>query len=486
MRFARVLLLCCAAGCGSAPPATTPDDDPDAVDVRWGDEYDGVLEDTDLERVPATSLRTSASLDVLVAHADHAANARAVKSIAASARTVHAGARYRESTYGRAGAVDVFDLAWLEHLVVGAMRPVVGEGALVASARELGTPSPRATPVVSVLRATSSSSLWGSVLGAGATIATGPARLSTAAWRPHDDDSTWTAWSGVEWHWWRTTIGASYGRTVGRKEGSASLVASRTFRDAFVAVETARAGSQVAYAVRALAGEDAVWRASFAGGAAVAPDTPAGSSRRDRRLAVLERRDRWRGIGSRVAASSIVRREAVSEERRRRIDWDVNTRVDENAHVEAGVRFTENVTVEIPSLLQPGQTKDSDEWRARVALRVRERPSPAMEVEHTFRIDLVQAGNDAGFAATWRGAVRREPVDLGIQASAWGLRPGQLGYLGRSGLPGSSVFTTISGGGSDLSVVLRAALGPHAGVAAEWRKNAAGDEGVLVGASLRW
>jgi hypothetical protein len=485
-RVARVLLLCCAAGCGSAPPATTPTDDPDAVDVRWGDEYDGVLEDTDLERAPATPSRRSASLDVLVALADHAANARAVKSIAASARTTHAGARYRESPYGRAGAVDVFDVAWLEHLVVGAMRPVVGEGALVASARELGTPSPRATPVVSALRTTSSSSLWGSVLGAGATVAIGPARLSTAAWRPHDDDSTWTAWSGVEWHWWHTTIGASYGRSARQGEGAASVVASHTFRDAFVALETARAASHVAYAVRALAGENAAWRASFAGGAAVAPDTPAGSSRRDRRTAVLERGDRWRGIASRLSASSVVRHEAASEERRRRIDWDVNTRVDDNAHLEAGVRFTENTTVEAPSPLQPGAVGEIDEWRARVALRVREHPSPAMEVEHAFRIDWVQAGNDAGFAATWRGAFRREPVDLGIQASAWGLRPGQLGYLGRSGLPGSSVFTTISGGGSDLSIVLRGALGSHAGVAAEWRKNAAGDEGVLLGASLRW
>jgi hypothetical protein len=324
------------------------------------------------------------------------------------------------------------------------------------------------------------------VLGAGVTIAAGSARVVTAAWRPHDDDSTWTAWSGIEWRFSRTTVGVAYGRTTRRSEGAMSVVASRAFRDAFVAMEGARAGSHVACAARVVAGEDAAWRASFAGGAAVAPETPAGSARRDRRMAVLERRDRWRGLGSRLTASSIVRREGPSEERRRRIDWDVNARVDDGARVEAGVRVTENAAAEVPSLLDPGRVDENTEWRARVALRVRERPSPTMEVEHVFRFDWVQAGDAPGFAATWRGILRRGPIDFGIQTSAWGLKSGQLGYLGRAGLPGSSAFTTISGGGSDLSILLRAAVGSHAGVAAEWRRHASGDEAVLVGASLRW
>jgi len=489
-RVARFLLACLVVGCGSAPPATPPGEvrDPNTVDVRWGDEYDGVLEDTDLESVPTStgSSRTSASLDVLVALADDAANGQALRSVAASARFAHAGGRYRESASGRAGAVDVFDVAWLEHLVVGAIRPVVGEGALVASARELGSPSPRATPSVSVLRATPSSSLWGSVLGAGATIAAGPVRVVTAAWRPHDDDSTWTVWSGVEWRFARTTFGAAYGRTVRRTESAASVVASRAFRDAFVALEAAHTGSNVAYAARVVAGEDAAWRASFGGGAAAAPETPAGSSRRDRRRAVLERRDRWRGLGSRLTASSIMSREAGREERRRRIDWDMDTRVDDGASVEAGVRMSESASMEAPSLLVPASVDEDGELRARVALRVRERPSQTMEVEHVFRIDWVKTEVAPGLAATWRGVLRRGPIDVGLQASAWALRSGQLGYLGRAGLAGSSAFTTISGGGSDLSVIVRAAAGSHAGVAVEWRRKASGDEGVLLGASLRW
>jgi hypothetical protein len=109
-----------------------------------------------------------------------------------------------------------------------------------------------------------------------------------------------------------------------------------------------------------------------------------------------------------------------------------------------------------------------------------------MDVEHVFRIDCVQAGGAPGFAASWRGALRRGPVDVGVQASAWGLKAGQLGYLGRAGLPGASAFTTISGGGSDLSLMVRAAVGRHAGVAVEWRRRASGDEAVLLGSSLRW
>jgi hypothetical protein len=489
-RVARWLVLCWVAGCAGAPAAPPADEsrDPDAVEVRWGDEYDGVLEDGDLEGAPTwtSSRRASASLDALVALAEDAANLQTVRSVAASARLAHAGARYRESAYGRAGAVEVSEVACLRSLVVGAIRPVVGEGALVASARELGSPSPRATPFVSVLRATPSSSVWGSVLGAGATVAAGPARLLTAAWRSHDDDSTWTAWSGAEWHFARTTVGAAYGRTMRRTEGATSVVVSRAFGDAFVAAEVARAGSRVAYAARIVAGEDRAWRASLAGGAAAAPETPAGSSPRDRHSAVLERRDRWRGLGSRLTASSVARREAASEQRRRRIDWEVNTPVDDGASIEAGVRFTENDVVAAPSLLATGNVDESGEWRARVALRVRERPTPTMDVEHVFRIDCVQAGGAPGFAASWRGALRRGPVDVGVQASAWGLKAGQLGYLGRAGLPGASAFTTISGGGSDLSLMVRAAVGRHAGVAVEWRRRASGDEAVLLGSSLRW
>lgn len=471
------------------PPAAPPDDgrDADAVDVRWGDEYEGVHEDADLEGAPTStnSSRSSAALDVLMGLADDAADAHALRSIAASARSAHAGARYRESAYGRAAAFDVFNVARLQHLVVGAMRPAVGEGALVASARELGSPSPRASPV-STLRATSSSSLWGSVLGASATIAAGSARFVTAAWHPHDDDSTWTAWSGIEWRFSHTTVGAAYGRTMRRTEGAMSVVASHRFRDAFVAMEVARAGSRAACAARVVAGGDAAWRASLAGGAAAAPDSPAGSVPRERRMAVLERRDRWRGLGSRLTASSVVRHEAAGEERRRRIDCDLTARIDGGARVEAGVRFTENAVADAPSLLQPGRVAEDAEWRARVALRVRERPSPTMDVEHVFRIDLVQVRGAPGFAATWRGSLRRGPIDGGIQASAWGLKSRQLGYLGRAGLPGSSAFTTISGGGSDLSVMVRAAVGSHAGVAVEWRRKASGGEGVLLGASLRW
>jgi hypothetical protein len=72
------------------------------------------------------------------------------------------------------------------------------------------------------------------------------------------------------------------------------------------------------------------------------------------------------------------------------------------------------------------------------------------------------------------------------QASAWGLRPGQTADLGRGGLPGSGAFTIAAGSGSDLSLALRARAWGHATAAAEWRRSAAGDEGVIFGMSLDW
>ena len=209
----------------------------------------------------------------------------------------------------------------------------------------------------------------------------------------------------------------------------------------------------MACAARVVAGD--AWRAGFAAGAAAPSEMPVGSARRDRRMAILERRDSWRGMSSRVVMSSVARREGPEEERRRRVDASLRARVDEGARVEAGVRFLQSDAVAAPSPLAAGEHDTRDEWRARVALLVRERPSPTMEVEHTFRIDAVQAGASPGIAGTWRGALRYGAFDGRVQASAWGLKPGQLGYLGRGGLPGSGAFTTISGAGSELSLVLR-------------------------------
>jgi hypothetical protein len=477
------VLFLCAIGCASAPPSPPAEDEPE----MWGDEYAGITDDADLEDalVHAQSTHSSASIDALV-DPESVDGANTLRSLAATARTAHAAARYRESSYGRAGAAEVYDLGWLQHVVVGAVRPVIGEGALVADARELGTPSTRTSPTASALRISPSSSLWGSVTGAGVAVAVGRARFSLAAWQPHDDDTTLTAWSGLEWRVGRTRVGAAVGQTSrpSQTNRAVSLLAAHSFRSAFASLETAVAGGGLACAARVVAGD--AWRAGFAAGAAAPSEMPVGSARRDRRMAILERRDHWRGVSSRVVMSSVARREGPEEERRRRIDASLRARVDDGARVEAGVRFLESDAVEAPSPLAAGEHATRDEWRARVVLFVRERPSPSMEVEHTFRIDAVRAEASPGIAGTWRGSLRYGAFDGRVQASAWGLKPGQLGYLGREGLPGSGAFTTISGAGSELSLVVRGRFRAHASIAAEWRRKASGDESVLVAASLAW
>lgn len=483
-RVGACALLLCAIACASAPLSAPVDDE----ENMWGDEYAGMNDDADLEEALAypQHTRSSASIDALV-DPEPVDGVNTLRSLAASARTAHAAARYRESSYGRAGAAEVYDLGWLQHVVVGAVRPVVGEGALVADARELGTPATRASPTASALHISPSSSLWGSVVGAGVAVGAGRGRVSMAAWRPHDDDTTWTAWSGLEWRVGRTRVGAAVGQTTRPATPSSravSLLASHAFRSAFASIETAVAGGDMACAARLVAGDG--WRAGFAAGAAAPSEMPVGAARRDRRMAILERRDSWSGMSTRIVMSSVARREGPQEERRRRVDTSLRARVDDGARVEAGVRFLQSDAVEAPSPLSAGERDTRNEWRARVALTVRERPSPAMEVEHTFRIDAVQASDAPGIAGTWRGSLRYGAFDARVQASAWGLKPGQLGYLGRGGLPGSGAFTTISGAGSELSLVLRGRFRTHASIAAEWRRKASGDESVLMAASLAW
>jgi hypothetical protein len=470
-------LLC--AGCASTPPAPTSHGDAEASapDVLWGDEYAGVIEDTDLEDAYETN-RTSASFDVLAEPANEW-----LRSLAASARYSRAAARYRQGSTGRTGAVELFDMGPLRHVVAGAIRPTIGEGALVADARELGSPTVRATPSASMMRVASSSSLWGSVLGAGAEVDVGAARLAAAAWRPHDDDSTMTAWSACEWRVSRTRVGLAYGQTTRRPSGAVSVLVAHAFRSSFVALELIPTKPR-ACAARVVAGN--TWRAAFALGAAAASDVPIGAQQRERRLAVIERRDSWRGLTSRVTASSLARRSGEKGERRRRMDWTLRARVDEGARVEGGVRFTETEISVAPSPLDFETGDYTTEWRGRVALVVREQPTSAMEVEHMFRIDAIREGASTGLSATWRGSLRRAWWDIRAQASAWGLGPGQLGYLGRGGLPGSGAFTTVSRSGTDLTIAVRADVRRWAALGAEWRRNASDDTQFLLGASLGW
>jgi hypothetical protein len=103
-----------------------------------------------------------------------------------------------------------------------------------------------------------------------------------------------------------------------------------------------------------------------------------------------------------------------------------------------------------------------------------------------YRLDAVHTAGRPGFAATWVGALRVGALDGRIQASAWGLRPGQLAYLGRAGLPGTGAFVTASRGGSELSLTARARLLRRATVAVEWRHSHSGEEHLFAMASLAW
>lgn len=477
------LLLLELTGCAVTPPAEPLAGGVD--ETPWGDEYTGVGDDADMEAVLAgTATRSrggaAASFHALFEPSD---DVSPLRSFTANGRVPHAAANYRRAGSGDAGAVELFDVGPFAHVVAGAIRPRVGEGAWLADARELGTPVAPGASSVGALRVAPSSLRWGSVLGAGAAVDAKRLRVSAAAWRPHDDDTTWTAWSGVEWRFARTVAGVAAGKTA-RSRPVVSLIVARAVRSAFVCMETATTGIGMVFAARAVSGNS--WRAALASGAAVPPQARPGGFARDRRMGVVERRDDWRGMSSRVIASSAMQREGPEHERQRRVDWRVGWPLDSGARIEGGVRFRERVAIMAPSLLAPGEESTSEEWRARLALFVRDRPSPVLEVEHMFRIDAVHAGSAPGFGGTWRGIIRRGAFDLRAQASAWGLRPGQTAYLRRGGLPGSGAFTSASGSGSDLSAAARARAWGHAAVAAEWRREASGDDAVRVGISLDW
>ncbi|MCI0452705.1 MAG: hypothetical protein L0Z51_10010, partial [Candidatus Latescibacteria bacterium] len=141
MRCGVCAVLVWVNGCANSPPS--PPVANEVEDTPWGDEYAGIDEDADLEAVLAGASRspgrTSSSVHALFDPAYEGTDAP-LRSLTAMTRVPHAAARYRHGASGDAGAIELFDLGPLAHVVAGAIRPRVGEGAWLADARELGTP----------------------------------------------------------------------------------------------------------------------------------------------------------------------------------------------------------------------------------------------------------------------------------------------------------------------------------------------------------
>lgn len=441
--------------------------------VVWGDEYDGVLADTDLRDVEFHAARPDFAADVLMAKTPVVRARGSVGSLAA---------RYRESDAGRAGAIE-----WNARrfgVVAGAVRASLGEGAVIADARDAAGVEPRGTRSLEGLRLSPSSSRWGSVLGAGARVTVGRMRAGAGAWQSWDSANDARVFASLGFTHARGVVLVAAGQS---RAGPAavSLAAAHNVDGVFAAGELGVAPGGVRGVARVVAGENGAWRALVAAGVPSAAEDPSPASPGARWGGAVERRGRVGRIDARAVLSSRTRRDASLVERRQRAEWRGSLRAGD-ARIEAAVRATRETTADASDVLDasvPFATRD--DLRVRCALRTAESIGEVLRVEQTYRIDVVVSGpGPAGRVAAWAGGVRWRGLDARVQVSAFDLAPGQLAYTGRAVLPGAATFTTLSRSGVDLSASVRVRIGRVAAAGVQGVRTAAGEGRLLLQAGV--
>lgn len=462
------------AGCAGSAPRPMGDGAARATggDVVWGDEYEGVLLDTDPEDAHFGDGSAFAA-DALLGETRVTRARAAVGPLSVVVR---------QSDGPPVGA-----LAWNARragVVVGAVRPTLAEGAVVADARASGAVEPRATPRVDGLRLAPSSSTWGSFDGAGARVSLGGLRLSAGAWRDRAHPERAAAWSSLGIAGARSAGGIAAGRTPAGAS-ALSLYGARATGPGFVAAETGLAPDGIRGVLRGVVGP---WRVLLASGAVAAAHDPLPASAARRWGAGVERRATLGRIATRTLVSSRTRRDGATVEWRQRVDWSGAAMLD-GARLETGVRATRTRARVAAGLLDaPAPPDKEDEVRARVAVRTAGDRDGALRVEQLWQLDLVATGgeSDLGRVALWQGRASTGHADVRLRVTAFDLGNGQLAYAGRAALPGAATFTTLSRSGVDVSASLALRLGWGVSTGVQAVRAPAGASRVVVRVGVDW
>ncbi len=473
-RVRRGALVACVwlAGCSAArPPLGGEVEDTPAT---WGDEYEGLLADTDLADADFHAARTAFAADALAS-----GDERVVRATAAAGPVA---ARYRDSASGRAGAM-AFNTRRLG-VVVGAVRASLGEGALLADARDAASVQPRGARSTDGLRLAPSSSTWGSSPGAGVRVTLARVRLAAGAWRDWDAQDDARAFVSVGVVQPRASLYAAAGRSRAAA-GAGSLCVAHVSRSAFVSGEMGTAADGARGVLRVIVGEGGAWRALFAAGAPSAAADPAPATPASRWGGALERRFDAGGVSGRAMLSSRTRRDGSGVQRRQRAECGGSLAAG-GARLEVGVRATRESEAIAPDLLEGAAPFVShDELRLRCSLRTHEDTGDGLRVEQSYRVEVIVSGSaPAGRVLAWTGRARWRALDARVHASAFDLSPGQLAYTGRAVLPGAATFTTLSRSGVDLSASLSVRLPLGAGIGVQGIRTAAGEARLVLRAAV--
>jgi hypothetical protein len=440
--------------------------------VTWGDEYEGVLADTDQSDADFHAASPSFAADALFAE---------TRTVRATGSLGPLGARYRESGSGRAGALE-WNTARLS-VIAGAVRASLGEGAILADARDAAAVEPRGTRALHGFRLSPSSSTWGSSLGGGVRASLGRIRVAGGAWQAWEfaDDARAFVSAGVVAA--RGAMFAAVGRS--RTGAGAASIAAAHAGAAFVSGEIGIAPDGARAVARVIAGENGEWRALVATGAPSGGSDTSPAAAGARWGGAVERRGNLGRVAARAVLSSRTRRDGPDLEQRQRAEGQASLGA-AGARLEANVRATRETLASATDVLQAREAVVvHDDVRVRCVVRTAESFGERLRVEQSYRVDFIVSGaGPAGRVIAWSARTRWNALDARVQASAFDLAPGQLAYTGRAVLPGAAPFTTLSHSGVDLSASVRMRIGWGAVVGVQGVRTGAGEARIVLQAGV--
>jgi hypothetical protein len=476
MLGAGTVALCTACAAGRPAYVEPAREASDSLDTHWGDESDEPVEAA-LPGHPARGM----TAEWVREGATH--RARLDASVA------HASVRVRSASRG-----DVGTLRWrgggaLREIAVGHVVPSIAQGALCGDASASADLSSRAPEGMEGLRMDSGASPWTARRGGGVVAGFGAYRVGVGGCESSGEPAHRVGFASVERCRAGGTLGAAVAaRVEGGSSRAASIYASRSDAAFSAGAETAVCAGRVRSVVRMAAGERRSWSAVLVAGAGPAREEPLVFDRRSRWGAALERRDLWMRGESRVAISSLTRRDDASDVRRRRLSCEGRWRITPYARLELAARITSEAARGFPDALAGAAPRRdaADEWRARATLRARQAGESGWQVENTYRLEWVQnrsgrPGTLAGWSLRWQAG----PLEGGGSAAAHALHGGQVAYEASPEPLASGEYAPLTGRGARVSAWLRVRLGPHAWLEGTWTQRSPSPERIWLSAGVR-
>ncbi len=453
--------------------ATTPVPLPDPArpdSTLWGDEYEGLAVDG------GETVRTLPR-GFNVEWVEGATQNLRVDAFAHNT-SIHA----RSHPSGAVGSIVWRGDGRLREVVAGNFAPVVAEGALIGDPRAGGDLRASGTRRATGLTLRSSTSTWSSVRGGGILLGADACRASLGGWESHARARV--AAMSFERRLHDGWLGFAAG-TTGDMRSAATIFGAQVREMIFSSGELALSQGRARGVVRMVAGATS---AIAIAGAGPAGDEPFSFARKERWGAALEHRDGWGWGASRAGLSTLTRRDAVSDIRRRRAFCDGEWRIAHDARLQLAARVTRETTTRPARgvLAALPSHEVSDEWRARAAVRVQSHLENDFLTENTYRLEGVQNGTGKpGIIATWAWRLQAGILDTRFSASAHALQSGQVVYATEAAPPGVVEYSPVTGKGASLAASVRLSLKHRVWLGGAWSQRPPGPSRLWITLGVR-